>query len=264
MTVRLKLPAADGIEPVPDERRVLGFLDQGTLWANLGVSLVGDRHRRVAGADAQPRHGVARAGAGRPDRRLPARGVGLARRHHGAAGDGDHAPGARRARRARADGAQHPAEHGVERRRDVDGGRGRARAAGDRRRAADRLLPGGRRARDRAGRHRAARRRPPAAAAVRDAAARDRARLPADRAAARRRPRHRRHRRPAGHGRARHRGRLQRLVAAARARLHALLGPAGARGARRGVRLLRRHLAGVRDRLPGRHARRRQPTRTPS
>ena len=41
MTLRLKLPAADGVEPVPDERRVLGFLDQGTLWANLGVSLVG-------------------------------------------------------------------------------------------------------------------------------------------------------------------------------------------------------------------------------
>ena len=41
MTARLKLPVADGIEPVPDERRVLGFLDQGTLWANLGVSLVG-------------------------------------------------------------------------------------------------------------------------------------------------------------------------------------------------------------------------------
>ena len=41
MTLRLKLPVADGVEPVPDERRVLGFLDQGTLWANLGVSLVG-------------------------------------------------------------------------------------------------------------------------------------------------------------------------------------------------------------------------------
>jgi putative hydroxymethylpyrimidine transporter CytX len=37
----LKLPATDGIEPVPAERRSLGFLDQGTLWANLGVSLVG-------------------------------------------------------------------------------------------------------------------------------------------------------------------------------------------------------------------------------
>ncbi len=41
MTVRLKLPATDGVEPVPAERRVLGFLDQGALWANLGVSLVG-------------------------------------------------------------------------------------------------------------------------------------------------------------------------------------------------------------------------------
>ncbi len=41
MTARLKLPATDGVEPVPDERRVLGFLDQATLWANLGVSLVG-------------------------------------------------------------------------------------------------------------------------------------------------------------------------------------------------------------------------------
>ena len=41
MAFRLKLPAADGVEPVPDERRVLGFLDQSTLWANLGVSLVG-------------------------------------------------------------------------------------------------------------------------------------------------------------------------------------------------------------------------------
>ncbi len=41
MALRLKLPAADGVEPVPAERRVLGFLDQGALWANLGVSLVG-------------------------------------------------------------------------------------------------------------------------------------------------------------------------------------------------------------------------------
>jgi len=40
--VPLTLPATDGIEPVPDERRVLGFLDQGALWANLGVSLVGE------------------------------------------------------------------------------------------------------------------------------------------------------------------------------------------------------------------------------
>jgi putative hydroxymethylpyrimidine transporter CytX len=37
----LKLPATDGVEPVPEERRVLGFLDQSALWANLGVSLVG-------------------------------------------------------------------------------------------------------------------------------------------------------------------------------------------------------------------------------
>jgi len=41
VTVRLKLPVTDGVEPVPAERRILGFLDQGTLWANLGVSLVG-------------------------------------------------------------------------------------------------------------------------------------------------------------------------------------------------------------------------------
>lgn len=41
MALELKLPAADGVEPVPDERRVLGFLDQSALWANLGVSLVG-------------------------------------------------------------------------------------------------------------------------------------------------------------------------------------------------------------------------------
>jgi putative hydroxymethylpyrimidine transporter CytX len=41
VTFALKLPKTDGVEPVPDERRVLGFVDQGTLWANLGVSLVG-------------------------------------------------------------------------------------------------------------------------------------------------------------------------------------------------------------------------------
>jgi putative hydroxymethylpyrimidine transporter CytX len=41
VSFRWKLPTADGVEPVPDERRVLGFLDQSTLWANLGVSLVG-------------------------------------------------------------------------------------------------------------------------------------------------------------------------------------------------------------------------------
>jgi putative hydroxymethylpyrimidine transporter CytX len=37
----IELPATDGIEVVPDERRTLGLLDQGTLWANMGVSLVG-------------------------------------------------------------------------------------------------------------------------------------------------------------------------------------------------------------------------------
>jgi putative hydroxymethylpyrimidine transporter CytX len=53
----LKLPPADGIEPVPDERRVLGFLDQGALWANLGVSLVGI----VTGAALVPSLGVAKS-----------------------------------------------------------------------------------------------------------------------------------------------------------------------------------------------------------
>ena len=65
MAVRLKLPAADGVEPVPDERRVLGFLDQSTLWANLGVSLVGV----VTGAALVPTlsfgTAMARAGARR-------------------------------------------------------------------------------------------------------------------------------------------------------------------------------------------------------
>jgi nucleobase:cation symporter-1, NCS1 family len=37
----MQLPVADGIEPVPAERRTLGLVDQGALWANLGVSLVG-------------------------------------------------------------------------------------------------------------------------------------------------------------------------------------------------------------------------------
>jgi putative hydroxymethylpyrimidine transporter CytX len=37
----IRLPVADGIEPVPRERRRLALLDQWTLWANLGVSLVG-------------------------------------------------------------------------------------------------------------------------------------------------------------------------------------------------------------------------------
>jgi putative hydroxymethylpyrimidine transporter CytX len=37
----IDLPQADGIEPVPDERRTLGLLDQGVLWSSMGVSLVG-------------------------------------------------------------------------------------------------------------------------------------------------------------------------------------------------------------------------------
>ena len=30
----------DGIEPVPEGLRVLGFLDHGLLWGSLGVSLL--------------------------------------------------------------------------------------------------------------------------------------------------------------------------------------------------------------------------------
>jgi putative hydroxymethylpyrimidine transporter CytX len=37
----MELPAADGIDPVPPERRTLSGLDQAILWSNLGVSLVG-------------------------------------------------------------------------------------------------------------------------------------------------------------------------------------------------------------------------------
>ena len=37
----LDAASADGIAPVPHERRRLALLDEWTLWANLGVSLVG-------------------------------------------------------------------------------------------------------------------------------------------------------------------------------------------------------------------------------
>jgi NCS1 family nucleobase:cation symporter-1 len=53
----MQLPVADGIEPVPAERRTLGLIDQGTLWANLGVSLVGV----VTGAALVPALGFWRA-----------------------------------------------------------------------------------------------------------------------------------------------------------------------------------------------------------
>jgi hypothetical protein len=33
-------PPEWGIQPVPRERRVLGFLDQAVLWGNLGISLL--------------------------------------------------------------------------------------------------------------------------------------------------------------------------------------------------------------------------------
>jgi putative hydroxymethylpyrimidine transporter CytX len=53
----MQLPVADGIEPVPAERRTLGLVDQGALWANLGVSLVGV----VTGASLVPAIGFDRA-----------------------------------------------------------------------------------------------------------------------------------------------------------------------------------------------------------
>jgi hypothetical protein len=42
-----------GIQPVPRERRVLGFLDQAVLWGNLGISLL----VLVAGALLVPARG---------------------------------------------------------------------------------------------------------------------------------------------------------------------------------------------------------------
>jgi nucleobase:cation symporter-1, NCS1 family len=38
--VRVQRPPEWGIEPVPREQRVLGFLDQAVLWGNLGISLL--------------------------------------------------------------------------------------------------------------------------------------------------------------------------------------------------------------------------------
>jgi NCS1 family nucleobase:cation symporter-1 len=38
--VRIRRPPEWGIQPVPREQRVLGFLDQAVLWGNLGISLL--------------------------------------------------------------------------------------------------------------------------------------------------------------------------------------------------------------------------------
>jgi putative hydroxymethylpyrimidine transporter CytX len=38
--IRVQRPPEWGIEPVPREQRVLGFLDQAVLWGNLGISLL--------------------------------------------------------------------------------------------------------------------------------------------------------------------------------------------------------------------------------
>ncbi len=55
----IELGPTDGIDAVPDVRRTLGLLDQGTLWANMGVSLVGV----VTAASLIPALGFWEAGA---------------------------------------------------------------------------------------------------------------------------------------------------------------------------------------------------------
>ena len=48
--------AEQGIEPVPQARRVLGTWDMFVLWADLGISLLGHKRRQGQGRSGQ-KHG---------------------------------------------------------------------------------------------------------------------------------------------------------------------------------------------------------------